>query len=86
MRIYVGNLASSTTADSVRYLFELYGAVTEVQLVFDDNTGRPHGFGLVIMPNRLEAETAIAQINGRTSEGRPLRLKEARPIRGQPRN
>ena len=81
MNIYVGNLPFSTQAESLRQLFEKYGAVEEVRIISDRETGRPRGFGFVTMPNAGEARAAIAQIHGVTFEGRPLRVNESRPRR-----
>lgn len=44
--IYVGNLSFHSTEDSVRNLFEQYGAVQSVKVITDQETGRSRGFGL----------------------------------------
>jgi RNA recognition motif-containing protein len=51
----------------------------------DRETGRSRGFGFVEMPNKNEAETAIAQLNGKDVGGRALRINEARPREQQQR-
>ena len=77
--IYVGNLPWSTTTDDLYAMFQQYGAVTRAQVVTDRETGRSRGFGFVEMPNQVEAETAIAQLNGKDLGGRAMRINEARP-------
>ena len=77
--IYVGNLSFGTTEQTVRSLFEAYGAVDRVNLVTDRDTGQPKGFAFVEMPNDAEAEKAMAGLNGRDSGGRTLAVNEARP-------
>jgi cold-inducible RNA-binding protein len=86
-KIFVGNFAFSTTEADLRQLFEPYGAVENVTVVTDRDTGRSRGFGFVEMPNNGEADAAITALNGKASGGRPLTVNEARPKtdRGGPR-
>src|ERR1700720_3177525 len=77
--IYVGNLGFGTTEQSVRALFEAYGAVERVNIVTDRETGQPRGFAFVEMTNDAEAEKAMAAINGKDVDGRTLSVNEARP-------
>jgi cold-inducible RNA-binding protein len=77
--IYVGNLSFGATEDSVRSLFEAYGAVERVNIVTDRDSGQPRGFGFVEMTNDAEGEKAIAALNGKDFEGRSLSVNEARP-------
>ena len=77
--IFVGNLSFRATKESVRELFERYGAVTSARIMTDRETGRSRGFAFVEMSNSEEADKAIAALNGYTMEGRPLNVNEARP-------
>jgi len=70
MRIFVGNLAWSTTEDELRDLFEAYGNVERAQIMTDRETGRARGFGFVEMPDATEARAAIAGLNGTSQGGR----------------
>ena len=78
-RIYVGNLPFSSTSQDVQELFEQYGAVTEVHLVTDRQTGQPRGFGFVQMDDDEAAEKAISELNNKDFQGRNLKVNEARP-------
>ena len=82
MKIYVGNLNYSTTEDTIRALFSEHGAVEEIHIPTDRESGRPRGFAFVTMPNQSEAEAAIAAVNGQEIEGRKLNVNEARPKTG----
>jgi cold-inducible RNA-binding protein len=77
--IFVGNLSFGVTEDSVRSVFEAYGAVDRVNLITDRDTGQARGFGFVEMSNNSEADRAIAELNGRELDGRALNVNEARP-------
>ncbi len=79
MKIYVGNMSFNTTEASLEGLFTNYGAVAEVSIVTDRDTGRPRGFAFVTMPNDEEAKAAIEALNGQQFEGRTLTVNEARP-------
>jgi len=79
MNIYVGNLSYSMSEEELREAFGAFGAVLSVKILMDRETGRSRGFGFVDMPNQNEAETAIAQLNGKDVGGRALRINEARP-------
>ncbi len=77
--IFVGNLSYGATEDSIRSIFESYGAVDRVSIVTDRDTGQARGFGFVEMPVNSEADLAISELNGRELDGRALNINEARP-------
>ena len=79
MKIYVGNMAFSTTQESLEALFSNYGAVDEVAVITDRDTGRPRGFAFVTMANDEEAKAAIEALNGKPFEDRTLNVNEAKP-------
>ena len=79
MKIYVGNLSYNTTEEGLRSAFAEYGAVEEVAVITDRDTGRSRGFGFVTMPNDEEANAAIAALNGTDLDGRAVKVNEARP-------
>jgi len=67
------------TEESIRSLFQQYGAIERVSLVTDRDTGRPRGFAFVEMTNPGEADRAIEALNGTDLGGRSLNVNEARP-------
>jgi RNA recognition motif-containing protein len=83
-RLYVGNLAFTTSKQSVEALFAEVGEVNEVHIAVDRDSGQPRGFGFVTMGSSQAAEKAIAKFNGAILDGRALRVNEAqeRPARG----
>jgi RNA recognition motif-containing protein len=76
-RLYVGNLSFNTNAEGVRAAFQEFGTVSDVHLVSDRETGRSRGFAFVTMGTPEEAQKAIEGMDGRTLDGRPLRVNEA---------
>ncbi len=79
MKIYVGNMSYSTTEDGLRTKFEEFGAVEEVAVITDRETGRPRGFGFVTMTSSDEGNAAVEAINGFELDDRTLKVNEARP-------
>jgi len=79
VNIFVGNLAFSTTDHDLRQLFEPYGAVNEIRVIMDRDTGRSKGFGFVEMPDGTAATSAIQGANGTELAGRALTVNEAKP-------
>ena len=78
VRLFVGNLAYSTTEADLRSYFGAVAPPSQVVLPIDRETGRPRGFAFVEFIDRAHAEQAIKQFNGQPYNGRPLAVSEAR--------
>jgi RNA recognition motif-containing protein len=83
-KLYVGNLSFNTTETDLQDLFAQIGPVNEVMLMQDKFTGKSRGFAFVTMGNEADAQKAITEFNGKTVEGRPLTVNEARPREPRP--
>ena len=79
MNIYVGNLSLDITEDDLQKVFEAFGAVQNVKVITDGQTGRSRGFGFVEMPDGTNAKSAIDALDGTEMQGRTLKVNEARP-------
>ena len=77
VEIYVGNLSYDMTEAQLRQTFEAFGKVDSVRVVTNRYTEKSKGFAFVVMPNRPEAEKAIAEMNDKEVMGRPMRVNEA---------
>ena len=82
--MYVGNLPFSATETDLRALFSDYGAVTDLFLPVDRDTGRPRGFAFVTMDTPTAMQEAIKGLNEKDFMGRPLAINEARPKEDRP--
>jgi cold-inducible RNA-binding protein len=78
-KLYVGNLSFNTTETDLQDLFAQAGPVNEVVLMQDKFTGKSRGFAFVTMSTDADAQTAVNQFNGKSVDGRPLTVNEARP-------
>src|SRR5215471_6824997 len=81
-RLYVGNLSYSVTEADLREVFAEAGAVDDVKVVLDRDTGRPRGFAFVEMSSDSEASKATEVLNGRDVQGRAINVSEARERSG----
>jgi len=79
MNIYCGNLNWETTEEGLKAAFEEFGEVSAVTIIKDRYTGQSRGFGFVEMPNDDEGQAAIAAMNGKDIDGRPIKVDQARP-------
>ena len=77
-KLFVGNLAFSTTGSDLESLFATAGTVESASVVSDRDSGRSRGFGFVEMSSASEASKAIAELNGRDVGGRQINVSEAK--------
>jgi RNA recognition motif-containing protein len=85
MNIYVGNLSRDVVESDIKEAFQAFGEVQTASIIKDKFTSESRGFGFVEMPNKEEAEKAIAGMNGKDLKGRSLTVNEARPRTDRPR-
>jgi len=80
VEIYVGNLSYDMTEDQLRKEFEAYGKVTSARLITNRYNGKSKGFGFVQMPDRSEADKAVAALNDKDIMGRKMKCNEAKNL------
>jgi RNA recognition motif-containing protein len=79
MRLYVGNLSKEVTKEDLEEAFKVFGQVDEVTIVRDRSNNVSKGFGFVEMPEKAEAEAAIAGLHRKEFKGQSMDVNEARP-------
>lgn len=79
VRLYVGNLAKSTTDDELKTLFAQAGTVASVEVIKDRDSGQSKGFAFVTMPDQAEADKAITMFNAFSLSDRELKVNVAKP-------
>ena len=79
MKIFIGSLSYNVTEGDLRNAFEAFGQVTSISIVKDQESDGSKGFGFVEMPDPVEAQAAIAALNGLAFKGRTITVNEARP-------
>lgn len=79
MNIFIAKLAGNTTGDSLRSLFEQFGAVDSAKVIMDRETGNSKRYGFVEMSNDDEGNQAIEALNESEFEGSTIVVKKANP-------
>ncbi|EWM27480.1 rna-binding protein [Nannochloropsis gaditana] len=72
--VFVGNLPFSMAEADVQEMFSEHGGVVSVTIV-KDQLNRSKGFGFVEMADKEEGERAIAALDGREMDGRPINVR-----------
>ena len=77
-KLYVGNLSTLTTEDTLWNLFSQMGTVVSVDLIKDRVSGRSKGFAFIVMSNLAEAEKAIEVFNAHSLDDSQISVSFAR--------
>jgi len=79
VRIYVGNLAKSTTDEDLKTLFSQAGTVSAAEVVKDRDSGQSKGFGFITMTDQAQADKAISMFNAYKLSDHELKVNIAKP-------
>ena len=78
VRLYVGNLAKSTTQEELTTLFTQAGTVNAVEVIKDRESGESKGFAFITM-GEGEAEKAISMFNAYSLAEHEIKVNVAKP-------
>ncbi len=78
-KLFVGGISWNLRDEDLKKAFEEIGEVLEAVIIMDRDTGKSKGFGFVTMKTAEDAKKAIAEMNGKELDGKPLTVNEARP-------
>ncbi len=81
VKLYIGNLAFSTTQADLEQAFAQFGEVSDATIINDRETGRSRGFGFVELAGEAAARGAISKMDGTDLGGRQIKVNEAKPRR-----
>ena len=79
VKVYVRNLAKSTTPEELEVLFTQAGTVTSVNMVKDRQNGVPRGFAFITMSAQSEADKAVSMFNAVSFKNQMLQVNLAKP-------
>ncbi len=77
-KLFVGGLSWDTNEGGLRAAFERFGAIEEVKIITDRETGRSRGFGFITFEDSSAAQTAITEMDGTALDNRNIKVNEAR--------
>jgi RNA recognition motif-containing protein len=80
-KLYVGNLPSSATKDSLEITFGKIGEVNLVNLIKDRDSGQSKGFAFVEMTRDGDADKAIHELDGAMIDEHEIKVNVAKPMR-----
>ena len=83
-KLFVGNLAYSSTENDLQDHFSQAGTVISVNIMQDRATGRSRGFAFIEMGSQAEADKAVEMFHQKDFQGRALTVNEARPREDRP--
>ncbi|XP_075467562.1 cold-inducible RNA-binding protein B-like [Ascaphus truei] len=76
-KLFVGGLSFDTDEQNLEQVFCKYGQISEVVVVKDRETKRSRGFGFVTFENPEDAKDAMEAMNGKSVDGRQIRVDQA---------
>ncbi|XP_075953565.1 cold inducible RNA binding protein a isoform X3 [Anarhichas minor] len=76
-KLFIGGLSFETNEESLAAAFGKYGSIEKVDVIRDKETGKSRGFGFVKFDNSDDAKDALEAMNGKTLDGRSIRVDEA---------
>uniref|UniRef100_A0A4W3JZA6 RRM domain-containing protein n=1 Tax=Callorhinchus milii TaxID=7868 RepID=A0A4W3JZA6_CALMI len=76
-KLFVGGLNFNTDEQRLEEAFNKYGQITEVRVIKNRETHRSRGFGFVTFENPDDAEDAMMAMDGKSIEGRQIRVGHA---------
>jgi RNA recognition motif-containing protein len=78
-KLFIGNLSFNVADEGLsEFIASMNIPVTSVRVMKDQATGRSRGFAFVELAPEADMEAAIGQLNGKSLDGRPLTVNEAR--------
>ncbi|XP_072911451.1 uncharacterized protein [Hemitrygon akajei] len=81
-KLFVGGLSLDTDEQALEEHFSKYGQITEVRVIKNRETMASRGFGFVTFDNPEDAKDALQAMNGKSVDGRQIRVGQAEKKRG----
>lgn len=74
--VYVRNLAFATTEETLRKLFEPYGAILQIRLPIFEDSGKHRGYGFIDYKEQASVKKALS-LNRKEIDGRQILVEPA---------
>ncbi|XP_061185867.1 nucleolysin TIAR-like [Saccostrea echinata] len=75
--IFVGDLSPDIETSQLKEAFRVFGEISDCKIIRDPQTLKSKGYGFVSYVNKVDAETAISNMNGQWLGSRPIRTNWA---------
>lgn len=73
-RVYVGSLHFNINEQMIKAIFEPFGMIDNVQMIYDSESGRSKGYCFIQFREPDSAKRAMEQMNGFELAGRPIKV------------
>lgn len=80
-KVYVSNLSYDTKEHDLENHFNQFGAISDIKLITDRDTGRSRGFAFIEFESQASAEKAIKEGDNSLLMSRNVRVSIARDKR-----
>jgi nucleolin len=84
-KLYVGNLPWTCDSAQLAEICQDFGTVEEVEVIYDQESGRSRGFAFVTMASNEDAQAVINSFDGTDMGGRTLRVNYPQSNKDKPR-
>ena len=72
--LYITNLPKSVMENNLKEVFGRFGTIIQPKILRDPRTGLSKGAGFVLFDKKPEAESALAELNGKEYPGHPEKI------------
>jgi len=81
LKMFVGNIPNGSNEEDLKNWIEARGfGVESVEILRDKTTGKPRGFGFVVLTDEGKIDEAISALDRRLMSGRALTVNHAVPL------
>ena len=75
--IFIGNVSGNTTEDQLRETFCVVGAIKNIRILMDKDTGRPKGYASIEYQSQDSVNAAIRLLDKTELNGKQLKVSHA---------
>lgn len=79
--VYLSNLSYQRDRAGLKSLLASFGRIQNIKIIVEPTTGQSRGMAFVEMSTAEEAQKILTQMNGRSVDGRMMKVKMATPLR-----
>jgi len=72
--VFVGDLSPEVDDDILAMAFSAFGTMSDARVMWDNNSGKSHGYGFLAFVDKTDAEWAIVIMNGKRLGSREIRV------------
>lgn len=79
--VYLSNLSYQRDRAGLKSLLAPFGRIKNIKIIVEPTTGQSRGMAFIEMSTAEEAKNILTQMNGRSVDGRMMKVKMATPLK-----